>query len=331
MPQALLLGIGLDQGDPLGRTAGEPQIGQRFRVDREDRTGGAELRAHVADRGPVRDRHRGDAVAVELHELADHAVLAEQFGDGEDQIGGGGAVGQLTRQPEPHHLRDEHADRLAEHGRLGLDAADAPPQHAQAVLHGGVRIGAHAGVGVGGTLARHDHPRQVLDVHLVNDARPRRHHLELTERLLAPAQEREPLPVALELEIDVAVERVRTAEDVGDDRVVDDQLGRDQRVDPGRVTTDPLHGLAHRGEVHHRRHPGQVLEDHPRRRERDLGIRLGLRVPLSEGGHVLRGDVASVLVPEQVLQQNFQAERQVTDAGDGIQPVNRVVRIPDPQ
>jgi hypothetical protein len=65
-------------------------------------------------------------------------VLAEQFGDGQDQVGGGGAVGKLAGQPEPHHLRDEHADRLSEHGRLGLDAADAPPQHAQAVLHRGV-------------------------------------------------------------------------------------------------------------------------------------------------------------------------------------------------
>ena len=78
------------------------------------------------------------------------------------------------------------------------------------------------------------------------------------------------------------------AEDVGDDRVVDDQLGRDQRVDLGRVAAELLHGLAHRGEVDHGGHAGQVLEDHPGRRERDLGVRLGLRVPLREGGHVVR-------------------------------------------
>src|SRR5437867_3325359 len=77
VPQALLLGVGLDQGDPFGRPAGEPQVGEGLGVDGEDRAGGAELRAHVADRGPVRDRHRRDALAVELHELADHAVLAE--------------------------------------------------------------------------------------------------------------------------------------------------------------------------------------------------------------------------------------------------------------
>ena len=33
---------------------------------------------------------------VELDELADHAVLAQQFGDGEHQVGGGGAARQLA-------------------------------------------------------------------------------------------------------------------------------------------------------------------------------------------------------------------------------------------
>jgi hypothetical protein len=170
----------------------------------------------------------------------------------------------------------------------------------------------------------------VLDVHLVDDARARRHDLELAKRLLAPAQEREPLPVALELEIDVPVERVRAAEDVRDDRVVDDQLGRDQRVDPGRVTAELPHGLPHRGEVHHGGHTREVLEDHPGRRERDLGVRLGLRVPLGKRGHMLGGDVLPVLVPEQVLQQDFQAERQVAGGGDGIQPVDGVASVPRP-
>ena len=58
-------------------------------VDREDRDGGAELRAHVADRRAVGQRQRRDARAVELDELADHAVLAQHLGDREHQVGGG--------------------------------------------------------------------------------------------------------------------------------------------------------------------------------------------------------------------------------------------------
>ena len=57
--------------------------------------------------------------------------------------------GQIAVQLEADHARDEHRNRLAEHGGLGLDAADAPADDADAVDHRGVRIGADAGVGVG--------------------------------------------------------------------------------------------------------------------------------------------------------------------------------------
>ena len=51
-------------------------------------------------------------------------------------------------------VRDQHRDGLAEHRRLGLDAAHAPAQHADAVDHRGVRVGAHQRVGVGAAHAR---------------------------------------------------------------------------------------------------------------------------------------------------------------------------------
>ena len=118
------------------------QVAEGLVVDREDRGGGAELGAHVADRGAVGQRHRADALAVELDELADHAVLAQHLGDREHDVGGGGAGRDLAGELEADDARDEHRDRLAEHGRLGLDAADAPAEHAQAVDHRGVRVGA---------------------------------------------------------------------------------------------------------------------------------------------------------------------------------------------
>ena len=78
----------------------------------------------------------------------------------------------------------------------------------------------------------------MLDVHLVHDPGAGRDDLELVERGLAPAQELVALEVALVLELDVAGEGAGDAEDIGDDRVVDDQLGRCQRVDPGRVAAE---------------------------------------------------------------------------------------------
>src|SRR5207245_10238664 len=52
------------------------------------------------------------------------------------------SLGQRARQPEPDDLWHEHRERLAEHSRLGFDAADAPAQHPEPVDHRRVRVGA---------------------------------------------------------------------------------------------------------------------------------------------------------------------------------------------
>ena len=142
VPEPLLLGIGLDERDLLGRPPGQREVVEGDLVDREDRAGRAELRAHVADRGPVGQRHRAHTFAVELDELADHAELAEHLGDGEHDVGSRCASRDLAAQLEADDLGDEHRDRLPEHRRLGLDAADAPAQDTEAVDHRGVRVGA---------------------------------------------------------------------------------------------------------------------------------------------------------------------------------------------
>ena len=73
--------------------------------------------------------------------------------------------------------------RLAEHRGFCLDAADAPAEDAEAVDHGGVRVGADEGIGKRLRLAvhcrvKHD-ARQVFEVHLVADACIRRDDLEI--------------------------------------------------------------------------------------------------------------------------------------------------------
>ncbi len=54
--QALRFGVRLDQRDLRGLAAGQPQVVERHRVDRENRDGGAVLRAHVAEGHAIRDR-----------------------------------------------------------------------------------------------------------------------------------------------------------------------------------------------------------------------------------------------------------------------------------
>src|SRR3546814_16618011 len=84
--------------------------------------------------------------------------------------------------------------RLAEHRRLGLDAADAPAEHAEAVDHRRVAVGADAGVGIGDglavrILARPHRLRDMLEVDLVADAGARGNRLEIVEALRPPFQE----------------------------------------------------------------------------------------------------------------------------------------------
>ena len=147
---------------------------------------------------------RGQAVAVELDELADDPLLAEHLGDGQHQVGGRRPFGKRARELEADDLRHQHRDRLAQHRRLGLDPADAPAQHAQAVDHRRVRVGADQRVGIGQQLAvaavsrrrGEDHAGEVFEVHLVDDAGVGRDDPEVLERVLAPAEERVALAVA---------------------------------------------------------------------------------------------------------------------------------------
>jgi hypothetical protein len=142
----------------------------------------------------------------------------------------------------------------------------------------------------------------------VADAGVGRHHLEVVERFLAPAQERVALAVALELELGVALEGEALGEHVHLDRMVDHELDRHERVDLAGVAAEILHGVAHRGEVHDRRHPGEVLHQDARGPVGDLLRGLVLGGPLRH-----RLGALVLTVPDQVLEQDLQRVREPRD------------------
>src|SRR5258706_596731 len=120
----------------------------------------------------------------------------------------------------------EEVDRLAQHGRLGLDAADAPGEDAQAVDHGGVRIGAHQRVGIDDALALEDPLGEVLEVHLVHDADARRDDPEAVVGLHAPPEVLVAGPVPLELDAHVQLDGVRHPREIDLHAVIDHQVDR---------------------------------------------------------------------------------------------------------
>ncbi len=137
-PQALRLAVLLDQLHGLAGAARQAQIVERHLIDREKAAGGAIFWRHVGNGGAVGQGQVGQAVTVELDELAHHAFLAQHLGHGQHQVGGRDALAQLAGELEADHFRDQHRYWLAEHGGFRLDAAHAPAEHAQAVDHGGV-------------------------------------------------------------------------------------------------------------------------------------------------------------------------------------------------
>ena len=331
VPHALLFGVRLDQRELLFLAPGEPQIVDCLLVDRENRCGGTEFGAHVAQCRAVRQRHLGHTLAVELDELADHTVLAQHLGDGEHHVGGGHAGLDLAAELEADNPRDEHRHRLTEHGGFRFDSADTPAQYAQAVDHRGVRVGADTGVRIGHPVALHHDVGQVFDVDLVHDAGARRHHLEVLEGALPPTQKLVALAVALVFDLDVALERVGAAEQVRDHRVIDHQVGRRQRIDLLGVAAQITDRLTHGGQVDDARHTGEVLHDHAGGRVLDLDAGLGRRVPVRNRLDVVLGDVAAVLVAQQVFREHLEAVGEFLRAGHRVQAIYLVTVIADRQ
>ncbi len=255
-----------------------------------------------------------EAGAEELDELADHPLLAQNLGDRQHEVRRRGPLLHATRHPEADHFGDQHRDRLAQHRRLGLDPADPPAEHRKAVDHGGVAVRPDQGVGIGdgdavGTPGPH-HLREILEVDLVADAGARRHHPEIGERLLPPAEELVPLAVAFELQVDVFGESLGTAEAVDHHRMIDHQVDRHQRIDLRGIGAAGKHRIAHRREVDDGGNAGEVLHQDPRRSEGDLPLGAPALQPRGDGADILDGDGAAVLPAEQVLKQDLERVRQ---------------------
>ncbi len=323
VPEQVLLAIRLDERDPLLRARSETQVVERDVVDREEAAGRAVLGAHVPERRAVGEGERAETRAEVLDELPDDPRLAEDLGHRENEVGCRSALAQLAGQPEADDLRHEHRERLPEHRRFGLDPADSPAEHAEAVDHRGVRVGADDRVGEGDSVPHFDDAREVLEVDLVDDAGVRRHDPQPVEGALTPAEERVPLAVALELELDVPPDREARRELVHLDRVVDHELGRDERIDRARVASLVAHRVAHRGEVDDGGNAREVLQQDARRVERDLPRRLG-------GGHPAghRFDRLFARVAEDVLEQD--PERVREPGRGGVELVDPVALVAYP-
>ena len=95
------------------------------------------------------------------------------------------------------------------------------------------------------------------------------------------------------------------------------------------IAAQGLHGVAHGGKVHHRRHAGEVLHQHPGRAILDLVRGLGLGVPVGQGLDVLAPDGDTVFVAQQVLEQDLGGVGQTLAALHRVETKDLVVLSPN--
>ena len=164
-----------------------------------------------------------------------------------------------------------------------------------------------------------------LQVDLVHDADRRRHHPEILEGLLTPAQEGIAFGVSLEFDVDVLLERIGCPEEIDLHGVVDYQIHRHERVDLPGIAAEPLHRRPHRGQVDHARHSREILQNHPGRFERNLRLGRLRGIPGCEAADVVLGHLIAVAGPQQGLEHDpdrVGQPRRVRDPG--------VVECPEP-
>jgi len=330
--QALLLGITLDQADFGRRASRLAQVIQRLGVNRKKAHRRPVFGPHVGQRRPIGQRHRRYARTEKFDKLSNDALLAENFGDRQNQVRGRRTGRQLAGQLHAYHFRHQHVQRLAQHDRFGLDAPHAPTDDAQSVDHGRVAVGADQRVRESDRAARiaaqKDRFGQEFQIHLMHDAHVRRHGAEVLKGSLAPPQKLVPLPIPREFQFHIGVQRIDATKAVDLDRVVDDQIDRNQRIDPLGVAAQPLHGAAHRRQIHHRGDPRKVLQDHAGGFERDFQFRHGFGLPSRQVLDVLLGHLISVAGPQDGFEQHADrvwqtvdlAQTQLFELGQPINP-----------
>ena len=145
------------QGAALRRARAALDVVEGLLVGRDQAGAGAALDRHVADGHAPFHGQRLDRLAGIFDDMAGAAGGADLADDGEDDVLGGDAVGQLAVDAHPHVLGLVLDQRLGGEHMLDLGGADAVRQRAEGAVGRGVAVAADDGrAGQGEALLRPD-------------------------------------------------------------------------------------------------------------------------------------------------------------------------------
>ena len=128
---------------PFGGVGPTLQVLERGLVGRDQPGLGAGLDRHVAHGHPALHRQRADRRAAVLDDVSDPAAGADVADDGEDDVLGGDALGDLAVDGHAHPLRSRLRQRLRRQHMLDLAGADAERQRPERAVGRGVAVAAH--------------------------------------------------------------------------------------------------------------------------------------------------------------------------------------------
>ena len=325
-PQPLGAHIGLDEFQLRRLAAARTQIIDGHPVHRKKRRGGAVFGRHVRHRRAIRERQTTRADAEKLDELAQHAMGTQHLGHAQNQVSGGDSGCKRATHVHADHIGNANRQGLTEHRRLRLDAAHAPRQNAQGTYHRRVAVGTQQRVRAGERhIARaFDDSHRVskqLQVDLMNDPRSGRHHAKIGQAVLRPSHKTVTLGIARKVQLAVEIHGVGDAIVIDRDRMIDNQMHRDHRIDARRVAPARRHGIPHGGEISQGRRAGGVVHQHAQRIKRNLALEAALGDPLRDRRQRIG------FVAQRVLKQHTQHIRDARERARGQRTLKTEQRI----
>ena len=92
--------------------------------------------------------------------------------------------------------------------------------------------------------------------------------------------------------------------------MIDDQFSGKKRIDALGVAAHARKGFAHRGQIHHRGHAGEILQQDAGGHEGDFFFR-GMRLPGCQRSDIRRMHEVSIFAAQQIFQQDAQGKGQL--------------------
>ncbi len=185
-----------------------------------------------------------------------------------------------------------------------------------------MRVGAHQGVRIGhrhiaGPFG-HDYPSQIFKIYLVTDARIWGDDVEIIKAFLGPLEQGIAFGVTVVFFGDIPGNGIGRAKIVDLNRMIDNQIHRDQWIYFLRIATQLFDSIAHGCKIDHRRNARKILHQHPCRVVRNFNRRIVAFLPARDIVQVFFEDHVPVQLAQQVFNQNFNRIGQALHIGDAV-------------